>query len=117
MSLSTKNTGSVVIAAFPNDRIIDELLIQKLGEEMIQLIQQEQYKHVIINFQTVEFMSSAMLGKLNLLNKKSREAGKTLQFCCINDNLMEVFRITNLDRVFTIVATEEDAVKAAEAAG
>ena len=114
MSLATKTVGPAIIATFPNDRIIDELLIQKLGDEMIQLTLAPETKHIIINFQSVEFMSSAMLGKLNLLNKKSREAEKTLQFCSINENLMEVFKITNLDRVFTIVPTEADALKTTE---
>ena len=102
MSLVTRVEGETTVASFENDRILDELLIQSLGDELIGLSQSDDVKSVVLNFEKVEFMSSAMIGKLVLLNKKCGAANKPLRFCCINDNLMEVFKLTNLDKVFQI---------------
>ena len=102
MSLVTRVEGAATVASFENDRILDELLIQSLGDELIGLSQDTDVNSVVLDFDKVEFMSSAMIGKLVLLNKKCGAANKPLRFCCINDNLMEVFKLTNLDKVFQI---------------
>jgi anti-sigma B factor antagonist len=67
---------------------------------------------MLLNFQGVQFMSSAMIGKLVLLNKKSKAAGLTLKFCAISPNVLEVFKITRLNKVFDIQADEDKALKA-----
>jgi len=110
VSLSTRTEGNATVAIFADDRILDEMLIQKLGNELIALTQDDNVKNLVLNFDKVEFMSSAMIGKLVLLNKKCGGAGKALRFCCINTNLMEVFRLTNLDKVFTIDSDEAAAI-------
>ena len=106
MSLVTRAEGVVTIASFEENRILDELLIQNLGDELVGLTQDDKVKNLVLNFQKVEFMSSAMIGKLVLVNKKCGASNKPLRFCCINDNLMEVFKLTNLDRVFQIDGNE-----------
>jgi anti-sigma B factor antagonist len=102
VALSVQKDGDVTVASFDNDRILDELLIQKLGDELIGLTQGTDVQKLLLDFRNVEFMSSAMIGKLVLVNKKCGAANKPLRFCCINSNLMEVFRLTNLDKVFKI---------------
>lgn len=106
MALVTRTEGNVTIAKLNNDRILDELLIQNLGDVLIGLTADENVQNLVLNFSTVEFMSSAMIGKLVLVNKKCGAANKPLRFCCINDNLMEVFKLTNLDKIFEIDKNE-----------
>ncbi len=110
VSLVTRVEGEATVASFQNDRILDELLIQSLGDELIGLSQNDGVKNVVLDFSNVEFMSSAMIGKLVLLNKKCGAANKPLRFCSINDNLMEVFKLTNLDKVFQIDDDEATAL-------
>ena len=102
MALTVQKDGDITVAGFDNDRILDEMLIQNLGDELIGLTQSDDVQKLLLSFENVEFMSSAMIGKLVLVNKKCGAASKPLRFCCINDNLMEVFRLTNLDKVFKI---------------
>jgi anti-sigma B factor antagonist len=70
-----------------------------------------QSKKMLLNFQGVQFMSSAMIGKLVLLNKKAKTAEIDLKFCTISPNVLEVFKITRLNKVFKIFADEEKALK------
>ena len=112
MSLVKRTEGEVTVVSFENDKILDEMLIQQLGDELIELTQNDDVKKIVVNFDQVEFMSSAMIGKLVLLNKKCGAANKPLRFCSINSNLMEVFRLTNLDSVFPIDPDESAAMAA-----
>jgi anti-sigma B factor antagonist len=61
-------------------------------------------------------MSSAALGKLITLHNKAKAASGEARMCCIHPNIFEVFKITQLDRLFLIHSTREDALKAFGAA-
>ena len=63
---------------------------------------------MLLNFQGVQFMSSAMIGMLVLLNKKAKSAGIALCFCCISPNVLEVFKISRLDKIFRILDDDDD---------
>jgi hypothetical protein len=58
-------------------------------------------KKLVLNFKGVQFMSSAMIGKLVLLNKKAKADEIHLKLCDISPNVLEVFKITRLNKVLT----------------
>jgi anti-sigma B factor antagonist len=84
--------------------------IEQLGKELLDSVPQALHKKLLLNFRGVTFMSSAMISKLVLLNKACKTAGVTLKFCEVSSNLMEVFKITKLNKVFDIEKTEEKAL-------
>ncbi len=95
--------------------ILDEARIQQIGKELMEKGEEAgktESKKMLLNFQGVQFMSSAMIGKLVLLNKKSKASNLTLKFCAISPNVLEVFKITRLNKVFDIQADEDKALKA-----
>ena len=69
-------------------------------------------KKILLTFHGVQFMSSAMLGKLVIFGKKCREAGVDLKLCNIPDGIMEVFKITKMNKAFDIYKDEEKGLKA-----
>jgi anti-sigma B factor antagonist len=58
----------------------------------------------------VAFMSSAMLGKLVTFNQQCKKKKIQLKVCGIAPDIMQVFKITKLNKVFEIVKNEEKAV-------
>ena len=48
--------------------------------------------------------------KLVMLNKKCKTGGVSLKFCEVSPNVMEVFKITKLNKLFDIQSDEEKAV-------
>jgi anti-sigma B factor antagonist len=56
--------------------------------------------------------SSAALNKLISLNSKVKGAAGRLKLCTLRSEILEVFKLTRLDRVFDIRKTEEDALAA-----
>lgn len=107
--------GDVLVVYFTDAKILDEARIQQIGQEMMQKEGEaatSDSKKMLVNFQGVQFMSSAMIGKLVLLNKKSKKDQIDLKFCGISPNVLEVFKITRLNKVFTILPDEEKALGA-----
>ena len=100
LQLSTE--GSVTVARFTDHKILDEANIQQMGEELSALAASGDHKKLLLNFDNVEFLSSAALGKLISLQKKATASSTALRLCSIRPEIFEVFKITNLDQVFDI---------------
>ena len=62
-------------------------------------------------------MSSAMIGKVILLNKKCKGAKVNLKLCEISDNVMEVFKLMRLNKILDIQKSEEKALAAFDKKG
>lgn len=110
--IHVSDEGGIALVRFIDRRILDEVNIQQLGMELTSLIEKEKRQKVLLNFSNVEFMSSAALGKLVSLDKTVRKAGGALKLCNIRPEIYEVFKITNLNQVFQIHDSEEQAIKA-----
>lgn len=110
-TLLTRTEAGILVIYFQDVRIIDERRISSLGLELGELINNTENDRMILNFQNVSFMSSAMIGKLVEFNKKCKAAKVELKLCNINDNVEEVFNLMQLNKVFTIDTDEESALK------
>jgi anti-sigma B factor antagonist len=110
--LSVNEVGDVAVVRFRDRKIVEDINIQELGQEMFHLIDADNRVRLLLNFSSVEFLSSAALGKLITLEKKMKAHGGTLRLCSIRPEIYEVFAITKLNRVFDIREDEADALAA-----
>lgn len=110
--ITVVNIGDLATVRFNDKKIIDSANIEEMGEELAALVDQDKMKHLLLNFDGVEFLSSAALNKLILVDKKVKAAGGQLRLCNLRAEIMEVFTITRLNRVFDIRKTESEALKA-----
>lgn len=101
----------VAIVAFVDSKIVDSQRIEMIGSELQGAIPQAIHKKMLLDFDGVAFMSSAMLTKLVLLHKACKTKGIDLKLCSITPNVMEVFKITKLNKLFDIQSTLEKALK------
>lgn len=104
--------GEVAVVRFSDTKIVDSSNIEEMGSELNSLVDTDRIKHVLLNFEGVEFLSSAALNKLIALDKKVKEVGGILRLSCLRADIMEVFNITRLNRVFDIRTKEAEALKA-----
>ena len=102
--------GDVAVVRFRAEKIIDEAQIQQFGEELVSLVKGEGRSALVLNFEGVDFLSSAALGKLIKLDKTVKTAGGKLKLTGIRPEIYEVFAITRLDQTFDIKDSEEDAL-------
>jgi anti-sigma B factor antagonist len=92
----------VTIVTFTEARIVDEEQIRELQKSFGPIVEKNQDKELILNFDNVKFMTSALLGLLVRIHKKVCELGGRLRLSNLDPNLRKVFEITQLTKVFEI---------------
>jgi anti-sigma B factor antagonist len=110
--LEINPVGDVTVVRFRDHKIVEDINIQQLGQELFQLVEADNHDKLLLNFSSVDFLSSAALGKLITLDKKMKAHGGTLKLSNIRPEIFEVFSITKLDRLFDIREDEADALAA-----
>ncbi len=108
--ISTKIVNDICVVHLLDRRIVDDINIYELGIELFALVEQKGYDKILLNFSNVGFLSSAALGKLIMLYKKVAIRQGVLKLCCITPDIRGLFTMMNLDRIFTICATESEAL-------
>ena len=110
--LEVNQVGEITVVHFRDQKIIEDFGIQELGQELFDLVQVENRNKLVLNFSSVDFLSSAALGKLITLDKKIKAQGGMLKLCNIRPEIYEVFAITRLNRLFDIKDDEAEALAA-----
>ncbi len=110
--LEVNEVGDVTVVRFRDHKIVEDINIQELGQEMFHLVEKDRRNKLLLNFSTVEFLSSAALGKLITLDKRVKAHGGLLKLSNIRAEIYEVFTITKLNRLFDIKEDEADALAA-----
>lgn len=110
--LEVAEVGDVTVVRFVDRKILDEGNIQEMGQELFQLVEEEKRAKILLNFSSVDFLSSAALGKLITLDKKVKAASGKLKLSNIRPEIYEVFAITKLNKLFDIKDDEASALAA-----
>ncbi len=110
--LEVNEVGDVTVVRFRDRKIIDDINIQELGQELFRLIEQDHRQKLLLNFSAVDFLSSAALGKLITLDKKVKAHDGMMKLSNIRPEIYEVFAIMKLNRLFDIQDDEADALAA-----
>ena len=102
--------GDVTEVGFMDAKILDEASIDDIGRQLFELVKQHPSIKLLLDFSTVQYLSSAALGMLITLNKRVAETKGKLVLCSIRPQIYEVFKITKLNLVFDIVGDERAAL-------
>ncbi len=109
--LEISDVGDVTVVRFADGKILDASNIEELGAQLFQLVEVEKRSKLLLNFQSVEFLSSAALNKLIILDKKMKGIDGQLKLCFLKPEILEVFVITRLNQLFDIVEDEATALE------
>ncbi|MBS0210207.1 MAG: STAS domain-containing protein [Planctomycetes bacterium] len=113
--LEVAEVGDVTVVRFVDRKILDDANIQEMGQELFQLVEEDQRQKLLLNFSQVDFLSSAALGKLITLDKKVKAHGGKLRLSNIRPEIFEVFAITKLNKLFDICEDEAAAITSFQA--
>jgi anti-sigma B factor antagonist len=103
------NSG-VVIVKIDREKILEEKDIVILEETITPLIEENDPLKMVIDFSRVDYLSSSVLGLLIRLNNNIRERGGSMCLCNISSRIFGIFKITRLDKVFSVFETTDLAV-------
>ncbi|NLF67797.1 MAG: STAS domain-containing protein [Candidatus Anammoximicrobium sp.] len=110
--IETSEVRGVTVVNFVERKILEAAHIQELGEELQHLVEHDENNDLLLDFSNVEFLSSAALNKLIILDKKVKSKSGQLKLCSLMPEIHEVFVITRLNQLFDIVDTRQKAVEA-----
>lgn len=100
----------VLIVTFQDTSLLDSAQLESIGTELYDLVDNKARKRLILDFAKVQFMSSSALGVLITLRKKATAIKGDIVICGLRKDLMRVFEITNLVKMFTFKPNEEQAL-------
>lgn len=108
--VTVSESNGVKVVRFTERKILEELSISEIGEELNDLVGDAPDAKLLLSFENVEHLSSAALGMLITLNKKMERSGGTLKLSDIAPQIYEVFKITRLNKLFSIYDSAEQAL-------
>ena len=113
--IQTGKKGDIHLVQFKDKKILDDTVLDEIRTEVTQLIGKASGPDVLLDFSNVEFMSSAMLGLLGQLHRKIGAGKGRLKMCGIRPEIFQVFKLTNLDKLFKIYSDAPAGLAAFEA--
>lgn len=95
---------------FVDRNILDEANIQQIGAEITRIVDAKANPKILISFDNVDHLSSAALGTLITINNRIRSRDGQLRLANIDPQILEVFVITKLNKLFQIHDTTQQAL-------
>jgi anti-sigma B factor antagonist len=90
--------------------LIDRISVEHVGERIADEVARQDHPKVVICFDRIKEVSSAILGTVLKIDKDIRQKHGRLALSGMNHNVSEVFRLTRLDTILEIHSTTDEAV-------
>jgi anti-sigma B factor antagonist len=111
--LRWKDVDGVAVVDFVDSGLMFESsLIQEIGEELQSLVATHGRKRILLDFNHVQYLSSAMLGQLARLTKEVTRVQGQLKITGLGPVLRDTFRIGHVEPHFAIYEDQASALKA-----
>jgi anti-sigma B factor antagonist len=111
MPIDSYSKDDILTIRVIDERLVDPEQVKRVYDDVMTLIGKTDERQVVLDFSPVKFMASAMLGKLVQINKKCEEFKAKLKLAGVSSDILEVFKITKLNKVFDIQPDEQTARK------
>ncbi|EAA8666341.1 STAS domain-containing protein [Salmonella enterica] len=108
MNLEILSENGVVIVV-PLVRRLDASVALTFKEQVQEVIGQNN-KNILLDFSHVDFIDSSCLGALVSILKSLNGKGDMV-LCSLNSNIYNLFKLTRMDRIFSIRDKRQDALQ------
>jgi anti-sigma B factor antagonist len=107
--------GRQTAVVFKTPTLMNQADVDRLRAELMRMVDEEKRTRLIIDFTEVRFLSSQVVGLLLALHKrvaaaKSADPGAELVLCGLRPELIDLLKITRIDRLLTIKPTRKEAI-------
>lgn len=110
MELDIKSERSDKVCSVTLEGEIDVYTAPRLKEELVSVVESG-CPNVVVDMEKVGFIDSSGLGVLVSALRRARERDGVVRIVCTRDNILKIFRITGLDKVFPIYSEMAEATK------
>lgn len=109
-NLLVQTIRAVTVVNFGDATILDSLHIERIGQELYELVDRFDRRQIVLDFSGVRFLSSQALAVLLTLRRKLEAVKGRVVICGLRSDLREIFRITKLEKIFEFQPDEERAL-------
>lgn len=109
--LMIQQLGGVHIIEFMDNSVLDQVRIEAMRTELEGIVDKSGLPKMVISFENVGHISSAVLGVLMSLDKKMKAKKGELRLAHISPSIKQVFTLTRLDKILKVFATTDEAMK------
>jgi anti-sigma B factor antagonist len=104
--------GRHSVVAFQTSSLMNPVEVERLRADLVRLVDEEKRTPLVLDFRRVQYFSSQVMGVILTLNKKlAALPGGKLVLCGVAPQLLELLRITRLDRILTIKTDRKEAIR------
>ena len=106
-------SGKYTVVEFQTPSLMNPQDLERVGTQLFRMVDEEKRDHMVLDFGKVKYLSSQAIGIILTLNKKlsgGSAGGDNLVLCGVGPQLMQLLKITRLDRILTIKNTQKEAV-------
>lgn len=104
--VATEHVGSACRIAVTGE--IDVYTSPQLKQSLVAAVN-EGCLDIVVDLEGVTFIDSSGLGVLVSGLRRVKERGGSMRVVCTRDQVLKIFRITGLDKVFPVFASVEEA--------
>ena len=91
------------VVTFKDRMVFDDRTVREVSEQIGAALPNDGSPlRVVLDFTGVDLISSSLLGKLILLQRRIDSTGGRLRLCELSPTVQAVFRTSNLDRLFSL---------------
>ena len=92
------------VVSFADRLLFDDRTVREVSEQLNAVLPNDGKPiKLVLDFSGVDLISSSLLGKLILLQRRVDGSGGKLRLCELSPTVQSVFKTSNLDRLFGIV--------------
>lgn len=101
--IDVRDVDGVKLIRFHEHQLFDERTVREVSEQIAATLPNDASPiRLVIDFTDVSLISSSMLSKLILLQRRVDASHGKMRLCEMSAVVQSVFRTSNLDRLFTI---------------
>jgi anti-sigma B factor antagonist len=108
VNISVNDQGGVSVVHFEGN--LDTNTAPE-AQDSLDRLGAEGVKKIIVNFQDLDYISSAGLRVLLATAKKMSASGGNLRICGLNETVNEVFEISGFSMILSVFGTEAEALE------
>lgn len=104
LRIEVTDADGVQVVTFRDRLLFDERTVREVSDQLgVALPNDAKPIKLVLDFTGVDLISSSLLGKLILLQRRVDGSGGKLRLCELSPTVQSVFKTSNLDRLFGII--------------
>lgn len=96
--------GRITLGTVRSSSVLSMINVAKFGEDVLAYVQAHPGVNLILNFEHVDYLSSAVLTELLKVKTAIEAVRGNLRLCAVSPVIQKAFEITGLDKFFIIHA-------------